>query len=330
MRLHYLAGRYEEVERLGEAAEARGLAHEDVDFHAGLALLAREDPAGAARRFIAAIRRNPGLPEFHLNLAQALRDCEHYRLAMAMLSRELVLDDTNPAAYAELAWCAEDLGRYDDALRSIRAAIERAPDWPLYHHSLAELLLKADPGSPEAGSAALRAVALDEKHAAGWMVLGRLAAGRGDLTEAERLLRRAAGAPDATAEDEGWLGLVLAERERRDEAAPLLERALRANPRWDPPADALARIRGGPLPRRFEIRCSGRDSAGNRVFRVVHVVAADERRARQAATVSLHRSGGAAVRIREVLELGFEVDQAPGVVWDSGISETPRPRPPSA
>jgi tetratricopeptide (TPR) repeat protein len=329
MRLHYLAGRYEDVASLARTAEARDLAHEDIDFHAGLALLAREEPVPAARRFVAAIRRNPSLPEFHLNLAQALRDAGHHRLAMAMLDRELALDDTNPAAYAELAWCAEDLGAFADAVRFIRAAIDRAPEWPLYQHSLAELLLKADPGSSESGSTALRAVALDEKHAAGWMVLGRLAAGRGDLDEAERLLRRAAGASDATAEDEGWLGLVLAERERRDEAAPLLERALRANPRWDPPADALGRIRGKPLPRRFEIRCAAKDSAGRPVFRVVHVVAADERHARQTASASIRRAGGAPFRIREVLELGFEVDRPPGVVWDSGLSATPRPRPPA-
>ena len=328
MRLHYAGGRHDAVLTLFAAAAARGIAHEDLDLHAGLALLAKEQPRDAVPHFTAAVRRNSEVPEVHLHLAQALRDLGHAKLAAAMLERELRIDDTNPAAHAELAWCAEDLGRYADAVRGMRAALERAPDWPLYHHSLAELLMKADPTTNEAGTVALRAVALDEKHAAGWMVLGRLAAGRNDLDEAERLLRKAAAAEDATAEDEGWLGLVLAEREGRDEARPLLERAVRAYPQWDPPADALARIRGGPLPRRFEICLAGRDAAGQNFFRVLHVVAPDERRARQAATAASRASGRERETVREIREIGFEVDRGLGVVWDSGPSASPHPRPP--
>ncbi len=329
MRIHGIAGRHDRATEVYEAARARNLRHEDLEFNMGLALLDRGEPRAALYHFVAAVRAAPEVPDAHLHVGQILRDEGHPRLALAVLARELRLDDTNPAAHAEIAWCQEDLGNLPEAVRMMRGAVERSSDWPIAHHSLAELLLKADPGSPEAGTVALRAVALDENHAGGWQVLGRLAAARGEFDEAERLLRKAVAAKDRTAEDEGWLGLFLADRERREEARPFLERAIRTYPQWDPAAQALERIRGRPLPRRYEIRLAGRGSAGP-WYRVVHVVASDEKYARESAISSEPAETRGREEVREVHVLGFEVDEKPGVVWDSGPTPRRYPHPPAA
>jgi tetratricopeptide (TPR) repeat protein len=327
MRIHHLAERYEQVEALFVEARRRGIDHPDLTFNMGLALKAQDRGREAVRFFIQTVRANAELPDAHFHLAQILRAVGHPRLAMSMLQRELEVDDTQPAVHAEMAWCAEDDEEYALAVRMIRAAVERAPDWAVYRHSLAELIMRAGGDLADAEAAAREAVDLDGRHAAGWQVLGRIAAERGDLERAERYLRRAVRARDATTEDEGWLGLVLAERDLRQDARPLLERAARTYPFWEPVGDALGRIRGHPLPVRFEVRLAR--SGPERLFRVLHVVASDEDGARE--TVERARDGEAPDSgevVEEIRPLGFELDHDGGVVWDSGPSRSRYPRPP--
>ena len=124
---------------------------------------------------------------------------------------------------------------------------------------------------------------------------------------------------DTTAADEGWLGLVLLERGREEDARPLLERAVRTYPFWNPAGTALGRIRGNPLPLRFEIRLALKGPAGEGLYRVIHVVAADEADAREEARLEPTET------VEDVRMLGFEVDHGPGVVWDSGPSRRRNP-----
>jgi tetratricopeptide (TPR) repeat protein len=330
MRIHHLAERYDDVEELYHRAHARGLEHEGLYFNMALALKAREREREAARYFLRSVRKNVALPDAHFHLGQILRTEGHPRFALWMLERELAVDDTHPAVHAEMAWAAEDMGDYPAAVRMIRAATERATDWGVYQHSLAELLLKADPQSTEAEEIARHAVELDPAHAAGWQVLGRMSAERGDVEEAEHHLRQAVKSRDATPEDEGWLGLLLVQCDREDDARPLLERAARTYPFWDPVADALGRIRGHPLDCRYEVRLRGRDRSGNGWYRVLHVVDRSPDGAR-AAALSTRPPAEAEEEVEEVTDLGFEVDHEPGIVWDSGPSgrRYPDPPPPS-
>lgn len=333
MRIHHLATRYRDARSVYRRAMARGLDHEDLHFNMGLALKAEERDREALPYFVSAIRaaeeKDVELPDAYFHLGQILRSEGHPLLALHMLERELRVDDTHPAVHAEMAWSAEDLERYEDAVRMIRAAVERAPDWGVYQHSLAELLLKADPASPEAEESARLAISLDPEHAAGWQVLGRLAAERGDVSSAEDCLRRAIECADATAEDQGWLGLLLFEASRPSEAKRYLERAARVYPFWQPIGDALGRIRGGPLPRRYEIRISGAYGAGRRWYRVVQVVAEDEEGAKDAVVGTGRARDRGAGEVDEVRTLGFEVDHPPGIVWDSGRTSRRYPEAPA-
>ena len=327
MRIHHLGKRYDKVEELYQEALRRKLDHEDIHFNMGLALKAQERDLEAARFFIRTVRANPELPDAHFHLGQILRMEGHPRLALMMLERELRVDDTRPAVHAEMAWCAEDIEDYAAAERMIRAAVERAPDWGVYRHSLAELIMKAEGDRDEAFATAKEAVRLDPTHAAGWQVLGRLAAEDGDFEAAEESLRKAVGARDATAEDEGWLGLLLCETERDDAARPLLEKATRSLPFWDTVVEALSRIRGHRLPNRFEMLL--REQKDGDDYRVLHVVAEDEAAARAAAAKSL--SGLETPfdeMVEDVRDLGAEIDLQPGVVWDSGVSRTRFPETP--
>jgi len=319
MRLHCAAERFIEVSDLFQAARARGIEHEDLRIYMGIALKGRDREREAAHHFIRAIRLAPDIPEAHLYLGQILRGEGHPLLAMWMLARELRADDTHPAVHAEMAWCAEDLERYDDAVAMIKAAVERAPEWGIYLHSLSELLMNAGRDSSEAREAADRAIELEPEYAAGWQVLGRLAAKVDRFDEAERCLKRAVNGKDTTAADEGWLGLVLLERGREEDARPLLERAVRTYPFWNPAGTALGRIRGNPLPLRFEIRLALKGPAGEGLYRVIHVVAADEAGAREEAMLEPTET------VEDVRMLGFEVDHGPGVVWDSGPSRRRNP-----
>ncbi|MEN8150019.1 MAG: hypothetical protein ABFS86_09360 [Planctomycetota bacterium] len=325
MRIHHLHERFARVEDLYRAATSQGLAHEDLDFNMGLALKAQDRDRESARYFISAIRRNPGIPDAHFHLGQILRTEGHQRMALWILDRELSVDDTHPAVHAEMAWCSEDLGEYAAAVRMIRAAVERAPDWAIYQHSCAELLLKENPESTEAGEVAARAVALDDSFAAGWQILGRLAAERQDFEEAGRCLEMAVIAPDATAEDRGWYGLVLAELGRADEAFPMLEAAARVHQSWPAVAVVLGELRGRPLPKRYEVRFSGRDDDGQALYRVLHIVAKSQAAARIALKATEHgdRSSEA-----EITRLGYDVDHEPGIVWDSGLTDQRYPPPP--
>ncbi len=327
MRIHHLGERYDKVEELYQEALRRDLDHEDIHFNMGLALKAQERDLEAARFFIRTIRRNPELPDAHFHLGQTLRMEGHPRLALMMLERELRVDDTRPAVHAEMAWCAEDIEDYSAAQRMIRAAVERAPDWGVYRHSLAELIMKAEGDRDEAFDTAMEAVRLDPEHAAGWQVLGRLAAEDGDFEIAEINLRNAVQARDATAEDEGWLGLLLSETDRDDAARELLEKAARGFPFWIPVVEALSRIRGSDLPCRFEFLL--REGQGEDEYRVLHVVAKDETAARVAAAATLPEGpDGLDDRIEDIRDLGVEVDLQPGVVWDSGASRTRFPESP--
>lgn len=331
MRIHHLGKRYDQVEELYHEATKRGLDHEDIHFNMGLALKAQERDLEAARFFIRTIRKTAEkeveLPDAHFHLGQILRMEGHPRLALMMLERELRVDDTRPAVHAEMAWCAEDIEEFTAAERMIRAAVERAPDWGVYRHSLAELIMKADGDRIEAKATAQTAVSLDPEHAAGWQVLGRLAAESGDFSLAEDHLRHAVGATDATAEDEGWLGLLLSQQGRADEALPLLERAARAFPFWDPVIAALTDIRGRPLPNRFEVLIH--DTRSGDDYRVLHIVAKNEVAARKAVAKTLRATVAKPEDLIEVVrDLGAEVDLLPGVVWDSGTSAHRYPEPP--
>ena len=326
MRIHHLDEEYGQVAELYHRASNRGLAHEDLEFNMGLALKAQDRERESARYFLRAIRMNGELPDAHFHLGQILRNEGHPKLALAVLERELRVDDTHPAVHAEMAWSAEDLGDYASAVRMIRAAVERAPDWAVYLHSFAELLLKADPDSREAGEVARRAVDLDPSYAAGWQILGRLAAEDGRMEEARDCLAHAVAAPDATAEDKGWYGLILAELGDPDAASPLLTLAARVHPSWPAVAAALGKLRGQPLPTRYEVRCSGRDDQGRPWFRVLHVVARDEAEARRA--VAAPRGQIERPERTDVRGLGYEVDHEPGIVWDSGLTAQRFPEPP--
>lgn len=326
MRIHHLKEKYAEVADLYHAAKLQGLEHEDLDFNMGLALKAQDRDRESARYFMASVRRNPRIPDAHFHLGQILRTEGHQRMALWMLQRELAVDDTHPAVHAEMAWCAEDLGEYDAAVRMIRAAVERAPDWAIYLHSCAELLLKDDPESKEARAVAECAVELDDSFAAGWQILGRLAAEQQSFEDAGACLAKAVKAADATAEDRGWYGLVLAELGRGDEAVPMLEAAARVHQSWPAVAAVLAELRGRPLPNRYEVRFSGRDDEGRAWYRVLHVVAGDEAAARAAIRDpqgSADRGGDV-----EITGLGYEVDHEPGIVWDSGLTDRRYPEPP--
>lgn len=327
MRIHHLAKRYDDVETLYLEAIRREMDHADLHFNMGLALKARERDRESAKYFIRTVRRNAELPDAHFHLAQVLRGEGHPRLALSMLQRELGVDDTQPAVHAEMAWCAEDLGEYAEAVRMIEAAVERAPEWGVYLHSHAELLMKAAIPGREVEAIARAAVERDPEHAAGWQVLGRLAAERGEFKEAEEMLRRSANSKDATVEDEGWLGLIYAQTNRPADARPLLERAARTYPFWQPVGDALGRILGHAVPCRFEVRLTR--SERDQPYRVLHVVAPDETGAREAVRVAgADQEAEPREVVEEVLPLGFELDRAPGVVWDSGPSRSRYPRPP--
>jgi len=326
MRIHHLEENYGEVAKLYRQATGHGLENEDLEFNMGLALKAEDRDREAARYFVRAVRRNPSLPDAHFHLGQILRNEGHLKLALWMLERELAVDDTHPAVHAEMAWSAEDLGEFGSAVRMIRAAVERAPEWAIYQHSCAELLLKADPESEEAGDVARRAVELDATYAAGWQVLGRLAAEHQRFEEARQHLEKAIAAVDTTAEDKGWYGLILAELGEGAAAVPMLEAAARVYPSWPAVGSVLGELRGRPLPTRFEVRFSGHDDQGRAWYRVLHVVARNEAEARAAALDPKSRAERSADV--DVHGMGYEVDHEPGIVWDSGTTDRRYPQPP--
>jgi tetratricopeptide (TPR) repeat protein len=138
-----------------------------------------------------------------------------------------------------------DDGHYVAAIERLRAVVARQPSFVRAHDNLGlcyEALHQQDEALVEYREA-VRLNRLDESPSP-WppLNLGILLRSRGELQEAEELLRAALGYDENFAPAHYQLGKLLEQTDRVDDAVAALNRAVAADPAFADPHYALARI----------------------------------------------------------------------------------------
>lgn len=180
----------------------------------------RLDPLARAAFWAREVDADQTDNEARLKLAKALRALGKYEEAGVNADQLLVMQPTNYEALLESARdrIAQNQGFY--AIDSAqRAAALQPRDWrPV---SLLAIALEQSQRESEALAAHQKALALAPNNPATLSNLGMYLAAHGDTPQAESLLRRAADAPGAGAQERQNLALVLGLEGRIDEAERL-------------------------------------------------------------------------------------------------------------
>lgn len=181
----------------------------------------------AVRELAQAIEENPLLPEVQLGYGELM--LKEGRPADALVAFEaaqnLLPDD--PHLEARIGQALQGLGRHDEAVVHLKAAIEGGFRPFDVQRSWALALVRN--GSFAEAERAISDIPADERHDLD-VVWGYLLLERGSYEEAERVLR---GAAEVRASDAALLNLLAAavyEQERYGDAVELLERAVEIRP----------------------------------------------------------------------------------------------------
>jgi Flp pilus assembly protein TadD len=189
------------------------------------AMAERLDPLGRAAFWAREVDANPLDYDARLKLAKALRALGKYDEAAAAADQLLVIQPDNLEALLESARArvAANQGFYaiDDAQRAETLAPR---DWrPV---AVLAIALEQSDRDADALAAHQKALTLAPDNPATLTNLGLYYATHGDPAAAEPLLRRAADAPGATAQERQNLALVLGLQGKLDEAVQLERRDL--------------------------------------------------------------------------------------------------------
>ena len=160
-----------------------------------------------------------------VELAAALRGLGHFQEASDAVDRVLVLDPKNLAALLESArdHIADNKGFY--AIEPLKTAMALAPgDWRAV--SLMGVAREQNQQPEEAHAAFLQALRLSPENPAVLSNLALWCATHGDHAQAEALLRRAAAAPNASAQERQNLALLLGMEGRLPDAERLMREDL--------------------------------------------------------------------------------------------------------
>ena len=220
----------------------------------------------------------PQEPSAWYNLGYEQAQGGDHEAALASFRRAAELDDCNPDPLLQAAEVLAALGRHDERVETLRSALERAPHDDVVRVSLARALAAAGHRDParellcqvaadgtdaralvaaaldlrgfdalEAALAAARngveRAADDEGFRTAVLAFGVVARGANRRDEAYDVLRSGIARLPLDPAIALFLGAMLAEDRRCDEAAPLLKRALDAYARRDPPPPQAAEAR---------------------------------------------------------------------------------------
>jgi Flp pilus assembly protein TadD len=204
----------------------------------GLALDQMGGDGLAELRTAAALSPSDPLPRFFLGLHWRIRGDP--TAAVEALTAAADLDPANPSISAELGGAYEDLGNMTSALEAFFHAAELAPRESGFWRLLAEFSLRNEIRVREVGIPAARnAYSLIPDDPTACDNLGYAYYLAGDLTLAERFLRRAVGLDSGRPATQFHLGLLLLRLEKPAAARAAFATAARLDP--EGPIGALAR-----------------------------------------------------------------------------------------
>jgi Flp pilus assembly protein TadD len=225
--------------RFGQASE---------DEMGTLTLMLTTDPGRPRLQLAAAVWQHdcakcPRDPGLWRKLAGVQRELGQDREALASLAAAMERAPEHPETYYELGMCHERAGRFDAAERAYRAALRTAPDHGGSNLQLGGLLARAGQTEP-----AIRCFELALQSLPNLPLLhcnlGTAYFAKGDLAAAEARYRRALALDDRYVNAWFLFGRMLAAQGRRDPARSALQRALQLAP-GHPGAQAAWRELGG-------------------------------------------------------------------------------------
>jgi tetratricopeptide (TPR) repeat protein len=120
-----------------------------------------------------AVELQPGVPDFHANLAEPYRALGDFDRAEGCCRLALRLAPDYPEALCNWGLVLQDRGLHGDAAAQFRRALELRPGFALAHNNLG-LALRASGESTEAGEHFRRAIALDPSFAEAHNNLGQM------------------------------------------------------------------------------------------------------------------------------------------------------------
>ncbi len=176
-----------------------------------------------------AIAINAEIPDFYVNLGNALRALDRLEEAASMFLRAISLDPRSGEAYHNLGLVLRQQGRIDEAAGCLREFLKISPDLPDGHNSLGLILL--DQGMAEDAVRSFeKAIQLRPGYAAAQNNLGSALRVLGRHADARRRFEEALRLCPALAEAHSNLGLLLRDEGRMEEAIACGREALRLDP----------------------------------------------------------------------------------------------------
>lgn len=138
----------------------------------GQSLYNNGDYAGAADKFLQAVKLNPKSADYHDNLGRAYLELQKYDLAENEIRLALSLDPTVAAYHNNLGVVLDRQGKYQDAEQAYRDALKIKQNSALYHRNLAQVL-NTEEKYTEAKDEANTAISLDPNDGDAYDALGQ-------------------------------------------------------------------------------------------------------------------------------------------------------------
>jgi tetratricopeptide (TPR) repeat protein len=195
----------------------------------GNALAAGGDVRGAIAQFRRAVEAEPSLTEAHYNLGLMLAMTGRPDEAISSLQRAVELDDNFADAHFQLATVLAQRGRLDEAAVHFQQAIDARPDFAEAHNNLGVVYAAGD-RHELAADAHRRALSFRPDYADARLNLGIALMNLELYDEASQTLAPLTGGPTPPFAAAYQHGLALVALDRLDEAAKVLDKALRQQP----------------------------------------------------------------------------------------------------
>jgi len=174
---------------------------------------------------------DPGNEDALIMLGGALWEQQRYTDAERTVARLLASNPDNAPAWALMARLLYRLGRRTDSLDAARKAVALEPHWSWGLVTLAELLNRIFPGSPEALALLERVVEEDPLYTDAYLEIGRIYLSIQRWEKSEHWLLEGLRYNHDDAYAILWLGLVRGKLGRFDESRDDVREALRTNPK---------------------------------------------------------------------------------------------------
>ena len=205
------------------------------DGLAGVEAVVRE----ACDRYDAIVPKGKSIAEYFELARQRIAEKKPTH-AKEILHQVMRQEPDNPEVYNRIGLLQWDLGVVEDAIRTLRRAVDLQPRWPAYRYNLGEMYRRLGRFDQAEGEYQA-ALAIDPNDAEIQSVMGFSMAQRGLLAEGLGRCKAAIAVNGRSAVLHFRAGMILGQLKRDAEARECFDAALAVDPAFTPAREALAR-----------------------------------------------------------------------------------------